>query len=87
MSVTNLAPPDRLQPSRSTYVVWVETERNGIQNVGQLNSGSGFLSKALKANLNAVTPYKPTRLFVTAEDNAAIRYPGAMVVLATDRFN
>lgn len=87
VSVTNLAPPDRLQPPHSTYVVWIETERNGVQNIGRLNSESGFLSKALKANLTAVTPYKPTRLFVTAEDNGAIRYPGAMVVLSTDRFN
>ena len=87
VSVTNLAPPDRLQPPHSAYVVWIETEQNGVQNLGRLNSESGFLSKTLKADLNAVTPYKPTRLFITAEDDAAIRYPGEMVVLSTDRFN
>lgn len=86
VKVANLAPADRLQPPRSTYVVWIETVQNGVQNIGQLNSESGFLSKALKADLNAVTPYKPTRLFITAEDNAAIQYPGATVVLSTSKF-
>lgn len=87
LSVTNLAPADRLQPPHSAYVVWIETEQNGTQNIGRLNTESGFLSKALKADLNAVSPYKPTRLFITAEDNAAIQYPGSTVVLSTDRFN
>lgn len=87
VSVSNLAPPNRLQPPHSTYVVWIDTEQNGVQNLGQLTSESGFLSKALKAEMTAITPYKPTRLFVTAEDNAAITYPSAVVVLSTDRFN
>ncbi|MDQ6608906.1 MAG: hypothetical protein M3Y85_03695 [Bacteroidota bacterium] len=87
VSVTNLAPPDRLQPPHSVYVVWIETEQNGTKNIGQLNSESGFLSKALKGSLTAISPYKPTRLFITAEDNAAIQFPNSMVVLSTDRFN
>lgn len=87
VSITNLAPPERLQPPRSTYVVWINTKENGIQNIGQLNSENKFFSKALKASLTTVTPYKPTRVFITAEDNAAIQYPGNPVVLSTDRFN
>jgi len=87
VSLVNLAPPDRLQPPYSTYVVWIETTQNGTQNIGQLNSSSGLLSKTLKANLDAVSPYKPTRLFITAENSGAIQYPGPTVVLSTENFN
>ncbi|MEJ7829333.1 MAG: hypothetical protein WKF91_14080 [Segetibacter sp.] len=86
VSLVNLAPPERLQPPYSTYVVWIETAQNGTQNIGQLNSSSGLLSKTLKANLDAVSPYKPIRLFITAENNGAIQYPGATVVLSTENF-
>lgn len=87
VSLVNLAPPERLQPPHSTYVVWIETAQNGMQNIGQINSSSGLLSKTLKASLNAVSPYKPTRLFITAEDNGAIQFPGSIRVLSTDSFN
>lgn len=87
VKITHLAPSDKLQPPRQTYVVWIETEQSGLKNLGQLNSGTGFLSNTLKAELNTVTPYKPTRLFITAEDDPRINYPSALVVLSTDRFN
>lgn len=84
---SSVVPADRLQPPRQAYVVWIETDGSGVKNLGQLNSGSGLLSKTLKAELNTVTPFKPTRLFITAEDDARITYPSALVVLNTDRFN
>lgn len=87
VKITHLAPSDKLQPPRQAYVVWIETEQSGLKNLGQLNSGTGFLSNTLKAELNAVTPFKPTRLFITAEDDPGINYPSALVVLSTDRFN
>lgn len=85
--LTHLAPADRLQPPRTAYVVWIETEQSGIKNIGRLNSETGFLSGKLKAELTTVTPFKPTRLFITAEDDARITYPSALVVLSTERFN
>lgn len=86
VNAKNLAEANRLSPPKETYVVWIETERNGIKNIGQMNSSSGFLSSKLKASLKAVTPFKPTRVLITAEDNADIRYPGMQVVLRTDTF-
>src|SRR5690349_2847052 len=50
VDVTNLAEPKNLQPARDTYVVWMETKNNGIKNIGQLNTSSGFFSSALKAS-------------------------------------
>ncbi|MGZ8558745.1 MAG: hypothetical protein ACXWWC_10440 [Chitinophagaceae bacterium] len=38
VDVLHLAPPDRLTPARKVYVVWIVTENNGTQNVGQLKS-------------------------------------------------
>lgn len=85
VNVTNLAEPKRLDPPKSIYVVWIETN-SGIKNVGQMKSSSGFLSSGLKASLSAVSPFKPTRVFITAENDGDIRYPGSQVVLSTGNF-
>jgi hypothetical protein len=85
IEIKNLAKAEQLVPSRNTYVVWMETDGNGIKNIGQLNSSSGMFSKALKASLTTVTTFKPTRFFITAEDNATIQFPGSQVVLSTER--
>jgi hypothetical protein len=83
VSLRNLAPSDKLTPPRKTYIVWVETESNGVKNIGQVNTSSGLFSKKLKASLNAHLPFKPTNIFITAEDNQNVQYPGNMVVLTT----
>jgi hypothetical protein len=83
LDVIRLAEPQRLQPSRSHYVVWMETEQNGTKNIGQLESKSGFLSKILKAELKTVTPFEPRQFFITAEDDATIQYPKGQIVLRT----
>lgn len=86
VNVKHLASPEKLQPSKNAYVVWVETERNGVKNVGQLRSSSGFFSSTLEASLTAVTPFEPVSVFVTAEDRADVQYQGVNVVLRTRRF-
>jgi len=86
LNVMRLADPGRLEPSKSTYVVWIETAENGSKNIGSLNTSSSLLSKTLKSSLKTVSPFKPVSLFITAEDNADIQYPGSQVVLRTDRF-
>lgn len=86
LNVTNLAEPKRLQPPMQVYVVWAETEKSGVQNLGQLNTSSGLLSSKLKASLETNTPFKPIRIFITAEDQANIQYPNSYVVLNTNNF-
>lgn len=85
LEVRNLAEPKRLATPQNVYIVWMETS-DGLKNIGQLKTGSNLLSKTLKASLNTVTPLKPNRIFVTAENNASISYPGAQVVLSTNPF-
>lgn len=86
ISLNNLAEPKRLQPSKNTYVVWMETEDNVTKNIGQINSSTGFLSSKLKASFETVSSTKPTKIFITAEDDASIQYPGMQVVLTTNNF-
>ena len=84
LSVKNLAKPRDLTPPKSNYVVWMVTKENGTKNIGGLNTSSGFLSSKLKSSLKTVTPYKPTAFFITAEDDANIRFPNGTTVLRTN---
>jgi hypothetical protein len=86
VSLNNLAEPKRLEPSKSTYVVWMETSDNVAKNIGQINSSTGFLSNKLKASFETVSPTKPTKIFLTAEDDAGIQYPGTQVIMTTNDF-
>jgi hypothetical protein len=86
LDMVNLAEPGRLQPAKNAYVVWMETEANMVKNIGQINTSSGFLSKKLKASFKTVSSQKPSKIFITAEDDAAVQYPGMMVVLTTNSF-
>jgi hypothetical protein len=82
LNVVHLADPSRLSPARENYTVWIDTENNGKKNIGQLVVSAG----SLKGSLNAMTPFKPTKVFITAENSAGIEYPGTFVVLTTDSF-
>lgn len=84
LNILHLTEPSRLSPSKKLYVVWMETENNGTKNVGQLKSGSSFFSSTLKASFHTVTSFKPKRVFLTAENNAAIQSPGSQVILTTN---
>lgn len=86
VSIENLPDAKRLSPQRNYYVVWIETRNNGIKKLGRIISSKGFLSSKMKASLDAVSPTKPTRVFITAENDEYIRYPGNMVVLDTGNF-
>lgn len=85
LEVVNLAEPNRLPVPQNVYVVWIETPE-GLKNVGQLKSSSGLLSKVRKGELETVTPYKPSKVFITAEGDASVSYPNNQVVLTTGSF-
>jgi hypothetical protein len=87
ISIYHLAGPERLQPAENTYIVWMDTERNGTKNLGEMQSKDKFLSNTLKATMNTTTPFRPTRIFITAEDIAAISNPHGQQVLTTATFN
>ena len=81
MEITNLADIERLQPARKSYVVWMETVDNLPKNIGRISS-----SNKLKVSFETVSTLRPTKIFITAEEDETSQYPGSMVVLTTDRF-
>ncbi len=87
IDIVNLAKPDKLTPPKKVYVVWIETNEKGVKNIGQVNSSSSMFSKTKKASISTVSPYKPVRIFITAEDDGGAETPGEVVVLTTDTFN
>ena len=84
LNILHLTEPSRLHPSKNVYVIWMDTDDNGIKNLGQLKSGTSFFSSTLKASFHTVTSFTPKRIFITAEDDADIQTPGSQVILTTN---
>lgn len=81
LTVKRLAEPSRLTPPKNVYVVWIETNQSGTQNIGQLTTSTKGLSKMLTSSLSTVSSHRPLRVFITAEDDAKGNYPSRTVVL------
>lgn len=86
VEIEDLAEVERLQSSKQTYVVWMETDRGNTENLGQLKSSKSFLSKQKTASLETVSSFKPGKIFITAEEGINIHYPGNQIILTTDNF-
>jgi hypothetical protein len=82
MELSYLAEPERLQPPKKYYVVWLASIDNQIPlNIGQIVGTS-----KLRVKFESVSSSKPKRIFITAEDDASTQYPSNFVVLETDKF-
>jgi hypothetical protein len=86
INLSNLAEVQRVQPLKLTYIVWMIADDGTTKNLGRINSKTSLFSKKLKASFKSVSTFKPTKIFITAEDNPSIQYPGEQVLLTTDRF-
>ncbi|MGE5393561.1 MAG: hypothetical protein ACM3P1_02400 [Candidatus Saccharibacteria bacterium] len=86
INVVNLAEPDRLQPPRNTYVIWMEGEDNQTKNIGQIKSSHSMLSKTLKGSFETVTSVKPKKVFITAENDASVQYPDNSNLILTTNY-
>jgi hypothetical protein len=82
----NLAEAKRLASNEQTYVVWMESGNRAVKNLGQINSSTKMFSKKLKASFEAVSSVKPTKIFITAENNSSVEYPGNELILTTSGF-
>ncbi|WP_409806857.1 hypothetical protein [Algoriphagus sp.] len=87
LTLKRLAEPSRLTPPKKVYVVWIETNQSGTQNIGQLSTTTKGLSSMLSSSLSTVSPHRPLRVFITAEDDAEGNYPDMPVVLTTGPIN
>lgn len=82
LQLSYLAEPERLQPAKHAYVVWMVSD----ESEAPINLGRIIGTSKLKIQFETVTASKPKRIFVTAEDDASTQYPGNMVVLETNNF-
>lgn len=81
LNVQNLAAPNNLNPSRNTYLVWMESSENSAKKLGQLMP----TGKSLKATLTTSAIHEPRAVFITAEDNVDAQFPVGQVILTTRR--
>ncbi|MGV8879972.1 MAG: hypothetical protein ACOH2A_13185 [Sphingobacteriaceae bacterium] len=79
----NLAQPNKLSPPKSVYVVWMETKGNPIRNIGMIKSNTSFFSDELNGEMKSTSTFKPTSIFITAEEEGSVNYPGTQIVLRT----
>ena len=86
VQVSDLANVERVQSFKTTYVIWMETDRGNLENLGQLKSSTGFLSNRRSASLETVSSYKPVKIFITTEEGVNVQTPGSQVALTTDNF-
>jgi hypothetical protein len=86
IEIFNLALPNRLDPSKNTYVVWMDDGNNNIKNMGQIKSSAPFMSKAMKASFKNISSFRPVKIFITAEYEANVQIPSAEKVLTTNNF-
>jgi hypothetical protein len=86
INLYNLPEANRLDPPKKTYVVWMVTQDDMTKNMGQINTSKKALSRTSKSSFNTVSPSKPVKIFITAEDEALLQDPGRQQVISTDRF-
>jgi len=86
IKLDNLAEAKRLEPSTQVYVVWMETGDHMTKNLGRINSSTSLLSKKLNASFETVSSFKPSKIYITSEDEAGVEYPGTRMILSTNTF-
>jgi len=86
IEIFNLAEPQRLQPPKQMYMVWMLTDQDMTRNIGQIKTSSGTFSKNLKATFESVTSFRPVKIFITAEDDPNVQNPSWEIVLTTSQF-
>ena len=84
--ITDLMSVTQLQPPKHNYVVWMVSDQYITKNLGKLFSKTDAFPGKMKASFESITSLKPSKIFITAEDDATIQHPGVQVVLATNRF-
>jgi hypothetical protein len=82
LEISYLAEPERLQPPKKYYIVWLSSDQNNIPiNIGQI-----VVSSKLKIKFESSSSSQPKRIFITAEDDASTQYPSQYIILETDKF-
>ncbi|SFF09576.1 hypothetical protein SAMN05216283_102647 [Sunxiuqinia elliptica] len=86
IKISNLDRIEKMECSELTYVLWMETDQDETENLGQLVSTPVLFSSKLQVTVETVSSYQPVKVFITTESEVNVQYPGQQVVLTTDRF-
>ena len=74
----NLTSPERLNPPKNHYNVWIVTEQNDYKNLGQVMNAN-----AKKVVFRTLTPFNPKEIILTAEDEGNRPMPTGIEISRT----
>ena len=74
----NLTSPERLNPPKDHYNVWIVTEQNEYKNLGQIMNAN-----AKKVVFRTLTPFNPKEIILTAEDEGNRPMPTGIEIART----
>ncbi|MEP7238650.1 MAG: hypothetical protein ABI685_12315 [Ferruginibacter sp.] len=87
INLRELEEVNKLDPaSKKAYIVWMNADNQKVKNLGQINSNTGWLTDKSKASFEAVSEFKPTKVFISEEDMATVTKPGMKIIWSTSRF-
>lgn len=86
IEIFNLALPEKLNPPKKVYIVWMDDGNNNLKNMGQVKSSAAFMSKELKASFKNISSFRPIKIFITSEYEANVQVPSQDVILSTNNF-
>ncbi len=86
LDVNHLVRPEQLSPPKKHYVVWINTENQGVRNIGELKNRSGMMANTRKASFERTIGFKPTQIFVTSENSTDVQFPGDETVFRSETF-
>lgn len=79
IEVQHLAPPEKVQPGATCYVVWVSNDVSIPQNLGALT-----LDSDLRGRLETTTPLHGFTVIITPEPSPTVVAPRGPVVLTAE---
>jgi hypothetical protein len=86
LNVKNLEAVQLMKPAKEGYVVWIVSEGMAPQNVGQIDGAKKWKEKKDNAYFEATSAVKPTKIFITAENDLKAVTPGTQLVWSTKTF-
>lgn len=86
VTIKDMTKPENLTPPKKNYLVWAQTKKGEVVNLGLINTSRSILARGYKASLTAVSNVKPQRIFVTAEEQPNVPGPSTTVILTTEDF-
>lgn len=86
INLSDLENVKNLTPAKEAYVVWMVSDQKRAKNIGQIEGANSWLTKKSKASFEATSPTKPTKIYITAENDITVQKPGKQIVWSTSSF-